>query len=344
LGTVSLAQAQADALPTLQECAAIGSAADRLVCYDKLAGRAPAVPEPSTETPVPSTSELAPQGVAATPRTEAGDDTSVMSKFWELEPGEKRGTFNLLGYRANYVLPLHVTDNINRAPQSPTQVAVSQPNYRQVEAKFQMSLRTKLWQDAMLPGGDLWAAFTQQAMWQVWNGSDSKPFRNTDYEPEVTYVLRTPESVSTLPWGWRWRFSQLALAHQSNGQSDPLSRSWNRIYIGAGFDRGDWAITARLNQRLNEPYDSDNNPDLVDYRGRTEMLFAWTPGAATASLQLRPAAKGTTAQFEWSYPVFRAQPNGLRWYVQAFSGYGETLTDYNFHQTSVGFGLAFMQF
>jgi phospholipase A1 len=180
-------------------------------------------------------------------------------------------------------------------------------------------------------------------MWQIWNGSDSKPFRNTDYEPELMYVLRAPASLGDL-WGWRWRFSQLGLAHQSNGQSDPLSRSWNRVYAGIGFDRGDWAFTARFNQRLNEPYESDNNPDLVDYRGRGEMLLSWSPGAATTSLLVRPASEGTSVQFDWSYPVIRAQPNGLRWYVQLFSGYGETLTDYNFKQTSIGFGMAFMQF
>ena len=92
-----------------------------------------------------------------------------MSTMWELRPQDKRGTFNLLGYRPNYVMPLHVTNRINRAPQSPTQVAVNQPNYREIEAKFQISLRTKAVQDVFGRGtGDLWLAFTQQAMWQIW--------------------------------------------------------------------------------------------------------------------------------------------------------------------------------
>jgi phospholipase A1 len=30
--------------------------------------------------------------------------------------------------------------------------------------------------------------------------------------------------------------------------------------------------------------------------------------------------------------------------VQAFRGYGETLTDYNFRQTSLGLGVTFLQF
>ena len=49
-------------------------------------------------------------------------------------------------------------------------------------------------------------------------------------------------------------------------------------------------------------------------------------------------------QAEWTYPIFDDHPNGLRWFVQGFSGYGETLTDYNFRQSSVGVGVAFLQF
>ncbi len=260
---------------------------------------------------------------------------------------DQRGIFNFVGYHPNYVLPAHVTNRINRAPQSPTEPAVVEPDYQRVEAKFQLSLRTKLAQDVLLPGADLWVAFTQQAFWQIWNGKDSKPFRNSDYEPEMLYVVPTSPGLRPLPFGWQWRYTLLGLAHQSNGQSDPLSRSWNRVYLGAGIERGDWSLTTRLNQRLNEPLATDNNPDLVDYRGRGEFQLTWTGGVQTASLLWRTRLQRDghgALQFEWTYPVSRDQPNGLRWYVQAFSGYAETLTDYNFRQTSFGAGFTFLQF
>ena len=340
------ALAQTEPLPTLRDCAAIGPAADRLACYDKLAGRAPSAPAAivPAEAPAP-TSTLSAKDVPGAPAQRA--DASLLSSYWELDPEDKRGTFNLTGYRANYVLPFHKTSRINRAPQSPTQAAVAQPNYRSIEAKFQISLRTKVLQDVGLTGGDVWLAFTEQAMWQIWNGRDSKPFRNTDYEPEAMYVVPVPKPWRNLPWGWQWRFGQFGIAHQSNGQSDPLSRSWNRVYLGTGFERGDWTVTTRVMQRLDEPYATDNNPDLVDYRGRAELQLGWTPGAATTSLLYRSTlqdVKYGALQFEWTYPVNRNQPNGLRWFIQAFRGYGETLTDYNFRQTSIGAGLTFMQF
>lgn len=330
---------------TLQECAAIGAPADRLACYDRLAGRALPTPPPA-EVPI-ATSQLAPKGVPVAAANELSTATSLLSQYWELDAADKRGTFNLLGYKANYVAPVHKTSRINRAPASPTQTAVNQPNYRSIEAKFQMSLRTKVLQDTFNTGGDVWVAFTQQAMWQIWNGRDSKPFRNTDYEPELMFILPTKPGLRHLPWGWQWRYSQLAIAHQSNGQSDPLSRSWNRAYAGLGIERGDWTLTSRLSQRLNERRSSDNNPDLVDYRGRGEFQLGWSPGASTTSLLVRTAVQGPNygaLQLEWTYPVVRGQPNGLRWFVQAFHGYGETLTDYNFRQTSFALGLMFMQF
>ena len=364
----------------LVHCAEIGPSADRLACYDKLAGRAvapptieaaasSAAPAPkasatvlagsSTATAVPTAASSAASSAVPTTTTLAAADTSatqakavatpgsLMSKFWELDAEDKRGIFNFTGYKANYVLPVHFTTSINRSPQSPTQAAVLTPDYRHVEAKIQLSLRTKLVQGLLFPGADLWVSYTQQSLWQLYNGADSKPFRNTDYEPEVMYVVPVPEPVRYLPFGWQWRYAQFALAHQSNGQSDPLSRSWNRVYFGTGFERGDLSITTQVIHRLKEPIATDNNPDLTSFRGRADIQVGWTPGAATTSFTWRNSfrnGKRGAFLFEGTYPVYRDQPNGLRWYVQAFNGYGETLTDYNFRQTSIGAGLTFLQF
>ena len=45
----------------------------------------------------------------------------------------------------------------------------------------------------------------------------------------------------------------------------------------------------------------------------------------------------------WTHPVFPSRPDGLRWYVQVFHGYGETLLDYNHSQTSIGLGFTLFQ-
>jgi phospholipase A1 len=338
----------------LAACAEIGAPADRLACYDRLAGRAVEGPAP-TGRAGDSDSKLAPKAQLLPPASRpvgggsgsGSGSGSLVSRYWELEPEDKRGIFNFVGYKPNYVLPLHQTSRINREPRSPTQAAVPLPDYKRTEAKFQLSLRTKVLQDVGFEGGDLWLAFTQQALWQIWNGKDSKPFRNSDYEPEAIYVVPVPEAWRGLPFGWQWRYGQLGIAHQSNGQSDPLSRSWNRASLGAGFERDNWSLSTRLVQRFNEKLETDNNPDLIDYRGRSETQLNWASGLSTASLLYRNTLQGVkygALQLEWTYPVLRDQPNGLRWYLQAFRGYGETLTDYNFRQTSFGVGVTFLQF
>lgn len=346
--------AQAEPTPTLTHCAQIGAATDRLVCYDKLAGRAPVPTTPKSTENIAAQPSAKPQdsALAATgaPVTLPGGNAasgSLMSRYWELDPSDKRGTFNLVGYEPNYILPLHFNSRINQTPHSPTQATVRQPALQREEVAFQLSVRSKLAQDLPYIGGDLWAAYTQVAFWQLYNGGDSRPFRNTDYQPELTYIRATPLKFQNLPFDIKWRYSQFGIAHQSNGQTDPLSRSWNRVYLGAGFERGDFSLITKWNQRLNENIVSDNNPDLIEKRGRYDFQFNWAHGLQTASVRFRTNFSNTSdgsVKLEYTYPVFRDQPNGLRYYVQVFRGYGETLTDYNFSQTSLGLGVTFLQF
>ncbi len=324
LGLAALLLAPAAMAQSAAECAREPDGPTRLACYDRLF-RDPAPP---------------PAGNLA-----AASET--FTKAWELTPQTKRGTFVVRTYLPNFVLPLHYSSSINQAPASPTRGAVTGlPAYRSVDAKLQISLRAKIAQGLLLPDADLWFAYTQRSFWQVWNSSQSSPFRNTDYQPEAIYVVPVPASWSALPGGWRWRMAQLGLAHQSNGQGSALSRSWNRVYAAAAFDRGEFGLTVRAHKRLRERTD-DDNPDLVHFVGNTEVVATWLPGLATSSLTWRthaPSGGRGSLQLDWTYPVLRSQPAGLRWYAQLFSGYGETLLDYNHRQTSLGLGLTLFQF
>ena len=271
--------------------------------------------------------------------------SGAISKFWELTPEDKRGTFVVKTYLPNFYLPIHYTSNINRAPSSPTYPATTQNNYRQTESKFQISLRAKAFEGLFLPNADLWLAYTQRSFWQFWNRQESEPFRSTDYQPEAIYVVPVPAGLAAMPWGWKWRMAQLGAAHQSNGQVEPLSRSWNRVYAAAVFERNEFGLGLRVNRRTSES-GLDDNPGLMRYIGNTELTAAWFPGSATASLVWRFHPANTergSLQFDWSFPVVREQPKGLRWYVQMFSGYGETLLDYNHRQTSIGAGVSLFQ-
>jgi phospholipase A1 len=309
----------------------------RLACYDKAYKRLKAGNETLSD------AKLDAQVVTSDSQRES----SVMSKTWELGAADKRNTFVVRTYLPNFLLPLHYTSNLNRAPHSPThQGNAGNRNYRSVEAKLQISLRAKIAEDLLLPGADLWAAYTQHSLWQLWNSDDSSPFRSTDYQPEMIYVVPVPEKFGKLPLGWKLRMLQLGFAHQSNGQSDPLSRSWNRMTLGAGFENDEFSLMVRDNQRI-RVQDNDDNPDLVDYIGRGEINLAWSPGSSVLGVTWRTNYKSFSRgslQLDWTYPVFSDQPDGLRWYVQLFHGYGETLLDYNHRQSSLGLGLTLFQF
>lgn len=344
------AAAQEAAPPALADCAALTDDGLRLACYDRLAGRAaPLAPVvPAGRTPDLMARPAEPPAGSGLDVPAAAPPPSFLSKYWELDQADKRGTFNFTGYRPNYLLPVHVTTRLNRFPTSPAPGHSAQlADYKSIEAKFQVSLRTKVAQNVLLPGADVWVGFTQQSLWQLYNRGDSAPFRSSDYEPEAMVVVPVPEGLRALPWGWQWRYGMVGFAHQSNGQTVPLSRSWNRFYVGAGIEREDVALTLRLNRRVHEDASDDDNPDLTAYRGRGDLALHWTPGRATASLTWRNSfrdLKRGALQLDWTYPVEPESPRALRWYVQLFSGYGETLLDYNFRQTSLGLGLTLFEF
>ncbi len=63
--------------------------------------------------------------------------------------------------------------------------------------------------------------------------------------------------------GW-----DLGLAHQSNGQSDPLSRSWNRINANLAIEAGNLAVAMRTWYRIPEDPVDDDNPHRHRHRHR----------------------------------------------------------------------------
>jgi phospholipase A1 len=167
----------------------------------------------------------------------------------------------------------------------------------------------------------------------VYNSALSRPFRETNYEPEVFTTL--PVKFSFL--GLRGRMLNFGLVHQSNGQSDPRSRSWNRIYAQAGFERGHFSLLVRPWIRLREKTD-DNNPDITAYAGRADLQAVWAEGERTVSLTVRNSFQGAWRgfyQLDYSFPVV----GSLKGYVQVSNGYGESLIDYNHNQTTVGLGI-----
>jgi phospholipase A1 len=350
----------------VSSCQQTAAPTQRLACYDRIFGVdadevAPVAGVTAKDAAAakaesnPKEAAIAADSLASvhSNRTDAEVATGVevatlLDKYWELTPDEKRDRFVFRTYLPSFFLPLHYTSNLNRQPSSPGKTdAPRNDNYRAMEAKLQISLRTKLATGVILPGADVWFAFTQRSMWQLWNSTDSAPFRSTDYQPELIYVVPVAKSLGTLGDGWRVRMLQFGFAHQSNGQSDPLSRSWNKIYGGLALDKGNFGLNWRYHQRIPESLEEDDNRDLIDYIGSHELTATWLPGTATAMLVWRNDLSNLSQgsfQLDMTYPMDEAKLDGLRWHLQLFSGYGETLLDYNIRQHSVGLGVMLFNF
>ena len=133
------------------------------------------------------------------------------------------------------------------------------------------------------------------------------------------------------------RFAGLGFVHQSNGQAGSLSRSWNRTYAQLGVDSGKFSLVGRVWKRMSEAAEDDNNPDIVDYMGRGDLMAAyqWDNGQElTANVRYNMSTNKSGVQLGYTYPI--AGKVGA--YVQLFSGYGQSLIDYNYYQRSIGFG------
>ncbi|WP_420009618.1 phospholipase A [Xanthomonas sacchari] len=368
IAAVPLAHAQ-EVLPTPaspEACVAISSDAARLACYDQALSRRTADPQ-AADAAAQAASERQKQQLDASVPEDAGvaertrqraaaifkqdryDSTianagkgSLLDSRWELAKDSKLGTFQLRAYKPVYLLPAFWTSKKNELPSSPNPantVTTAEP-LDSVEAKFQLSFKTKIVENIFGDNGDLWGAYTQSSRWQVYNSEQSRPFRETNYEPELMLVFRNNYSL----FGWKGRMTGIQLTHQSNGRSDPLSRSWNRAMLNIGLDRDNWALVLRPWYRIPESRKQDNNPDIEDYMGRGDATLIYNRNGHEVALMARHSLRGGdrshgAVQLDWGFPI----SNLLRGHVQVFDGYGESMIDYNHRATYVGVGISLLE-
>jgi phospholipase A1 len=246
----------------------------------------------------------------------------------------------LTPHKMNYILPYSVVDDINRTAYQ--DVSSWAEDLKDTEAKFQISLKIPLLTGPMLQEGDqLFFGFTLQSWWQIYADEISKPFRETNYQPEFFYF--TP--INFHPWRGNSALT-IGLEHQSNGRSQLLSRSWNRVYVNYLYEKRNFALSLRPWYRIPESEKSsptsgqgDDNPDITDYMGHFELGMAYKH---SADVELSFKGRNNVAthkgfvEFGVTFPLW----GKLKGYTQISSGYGESMIDYNVNQKRFGIGIA----
>ena len=315
------------------ECLSVPGESARLACFDRTVGeaaRAAGKDQAQGEAPaVPVATATAAEAPAAAPQTVP---PSLIETTWGFLPDSRRAYVRL--HQPNYLLFARYTTDVNREPYEPLFEAFAEDyDFEDVEAKFQISLKGRLATTDDRRWG-LWFAYTQQSQWQVYSGDISSPFRETNYMPELFGSFRPGVDLG----GLKFNLLNFGYTHQSNGRADPISRSWDRLFVEGGFDRENFALIVRAWTRI-EPGDyEDDNPDIMDYMGYGQVTALYRRGENTFTLSGRgnPGTGKGSAQFSWtSQPIL----GPMRVHFQVFSGYGESLIDYDWNQTTVGLGV-----
>ena len=234
---------------------------------------------------------------------------------------------NALGielYKFNYLLPVAYAKTI------------PDDGRKSVETKFQISLAKPLFYDVFGLRESLVAAYTQTSWWQI--TKTSAPFRETNYQPEIFLNFASPKylekiGVKNLKFG---------LLHESNGRDGTNSRSWNRAYVQGDFVYGDLTISPRVWSVIGEKND---NKEILNYIGHGDLRLSYKLNDQIFSLMLRnnlhfdKTNKGA-AEISYMFPIFSS---GVYGYLQYFTGYGESLIDYDRHTDKVGLGFVILK-
>ena len=234
---------------------------------------------------------------------------------------------NALGielYKFNYLLPVTYAKT------------VPDDGRKSVETKFQISLAKPLFYDVFGLRESLVAAYTQTSWWQI--TKTSAPFRETNYQPEIFLNFASPKyleqiGVKNLKFG---------LLHESNGRDGTNSRSWNRAYVQGDLVYGDLTISPRVWSVIGEKND---NKEILNYIGHGDLRLSYKLNDQIFSLMLRnnlhfdKTNKGA-AEISYMFPIFST---GVYGYLQYFTGYGESLIDYDRHTDKVGLGFVILK-
>lgn len=207
----------------------------------------------------------------------------------------------------------------------------------ETEIVFQLSAKHRLLRTRFF------FAFSQVSYWQAYNTDASSPFRDTNFNPEIFY------RSATRPLGAGSLGFDAGFEHESNGQRVPLSRSWNLAYLAPFYHGDNWLAYVKLRARMPEDEKEtptaargDDNPDLTDYLGYSDIHLYWRPAPRH---QLHVALRGYlgtdkgNVSLNYSVRVIREEDVFLA--LRLFSGYGESLLDYNRSVNRIGVGVMF---
>ncbi len=258
---------------------------------------------------------------------------SIIQKRANGESDLNNNRFVISFYKPTYILPYYYTaspDNQVYLGSTPGNQSI-----KSSESKFQFSFKIPIFVNLINDSNNVYLAYTQLSYWQVY--SKSAFFRETDFEPEI---FLSHKLKFFLGKGWYFDFINLGAVHQSNGFGGNMERTWNRVYAEGVFANENWMIRLKPWYVVHDSSYNTYNPALAHYLGYGSITVAYQHNRHVISVLghtlFQKGSKRATAEVSYSFPL-SLHFNG---YVQFFSGYGQSLIEYNHRTNSVGIGIS----
>ena len=258
------------------------------------------------------------------------ENKTAVGKKDLLEEKSDDNPYTIILYQPTYIAPFSYNSSFSQATQADT------PDYQglnNIETQFQFSVKASVFRNLFNYRNSLNLAYTQLSFWQVYTNSPF--FRETNYQPEIFLENIFDKKLKA---GWYFHSLNLGFIHDSNGRGGNFERSWNRVYTEIIFSNRNWMLSIRP-WYIIQGQSLENNRDIAKFLGYERVIIAYKFYNQVLSLQSYNLEHiGSKASFEltWSIPVIKQ----LRFYVKGFSGYGQSLIDYNHYTNNISVGLA----
>lgn len=189
------------------------------------------------------------------------------------------------------------------------------------DAKFQISLRHRLYRKLLPFKTYIFLTYTQKSFWDIYR--KSAPFAENNYNPSIGFGRNFIRNKRIEGIGF------LQFEHESNGRDSIYSRSWNRVtFTGIYIPDQNFTIQAKLWIAMMV---AKENKHLTRYAGIGHLAGTYTndDGRFTTSVVMQKRG-GWNLNANWqvdvAYRLFKFDNQYI--YLQFFNGYAESMIDY----------------
>ncbi|MGF1723727.1 phospholipase A [Photobacterium nomapromontoriensis] len=239
---------------------------------------------------------------------------TTASPVWANEPSR------VSHHKDTYLLPLYKESRVNQARFEP--LSPDGGKVHDIFVQFQISLKYHLLGNHE---EGVFLAYTQKSNWEAY--ASSAYFRDNDFNPELFYNKK-----------FKHFDAAFGVEHQSNGAGGSNEVSWNRAYVNVTYHFPQGFIRIKPWIRIHDS--KDYNPDITDFLGHGEFVFGWQP---TDEQEVKLLTRNIIesgfdkpyGELSWNFKIYQ----GLRGYLKAESGYGATISNYNFKESAFGLGI-----